>query len=70
MMVANFLFDDGGAAHRFELDRVALGDVLHQAGLGVWVAAIGASRVRHHRRIELLAKFAPHFGDAAFGVFG
>ena len=69
VIVANFLFDDGSAAHRFELDRVAFGDVLHQAGLGVGVAAIGAGRVRYYRGIELLAKFAAHFGDAALGFF-
>ena len=69
MIVANFLLDHGGAAHRLELYRVAFGDVLHQAGLGVGVSAIGAGRVRDYRGIELLAKFAAHFGDAAFGVF-
>ena len=69
VIVANFLFNDGGAAHRLELHRVAFGDMLHQAGLGVRVAAIGAGRVRDHGGIELLAKFAAHFGDAAFGVF-
>src|ERR1019366_1463870 len=67
--VANFLFDDGGAAHRLELHSVAFGDVLHQAGLCVRVAAIGAGRVRDYGGIELLAKFAAHFGDAPFSVF-
>ncbi len=69
MILANFLFDDGGAAHRLELYRVAFADVLHQAGLGVGVSAIGAGRVRYYRGIELLAKFAAHFGDAALGIF-
>src|ERR1700675_2481033 len=69
VVLANSLLDDSSAAHRLELHRVALGDVLHQAGLGVWVSAIGAGRVRYYGGIELLAKFAAHFGDAAFGVF-
>ena len=69
-MVADFLFDDGVAAHRFQLDRVALGDMLYQAGLGVWVSAIGAGGVGDDGGVELLAEFAAHFGDAAFGVFG
>src|SRR6266851_3014057 len=54
VIVANFLLDDGGAAHRLELHRVAFGDVLHQAGLGVWVSAVGAGRVRDYGGIELL----------------
>src|ERR1039458_10236689 len=43
VILANFLFDDGGAAHGFELYRVAFGDVLDQAGLGVvvWFNAQG-----------------------------
>src|ERR1019366_10274982 len=69
MILANFLFDDGGAAHGFELYRVAFGDVLDQAGLGVWVSAVGTGRVRYYRGIELLAKFAAHFSDAALGIF-
>ncbi len=67
VIVANFLFDDSGAAHRFELDGVALGDVLNHVGLGVRVSAIGSRRVRYDGGVELLAKFAAHFGDAAFG---
>jgi len=35
MIVSDFLFDDSGAAHRLELDGVALGDVFHQARLRV-----------------------------------
>src|ERR1700674_2246908 len=69
VIVANFLFDDSSAAHRLELDGVAFGDVLHQARLGVRVSAIGAGSVRYYGGIELLAKFAAHFSDAAFGVF-
>src|SRR4029077_5853686 len=70
VIVANFLFDDGRAAHRLELDRIAFSDVLDKARLSVRVSAIGAGRVCYYRGIELLAKFAAHFGDAAFGVFG
>ena len=69
MIVANLLFYYGGLAHGLEFHGVAFADVLDQAGLGVGVSAVGSGGVGHDRRIELLAKLAAHFGDAAFGVF-
>jgi hypothetical protein len=46
-----------------------LSDVLHQLGLGMGIALIGAGGVRDYGRVELLAEFAAKFGDAAFGIF-
>ena len=70
VIVVDFAGDDRGASDGFQFDCVALGDVLHQLRLRVGIALVGAGGVRYYRGIELLAKFAAQFGDAALGVFG
>jgi hypothetical protein len=44
--------------------------VLHDLRLGVGISLIGSGGVSDDGGIELFAKFAAKFGDAALGVFG
>ena len=58
------------ASYRFQFDRVSFRHVLDQLRLGVRIALIGASGMRDDGGIELLAEFAPKFGNAPFRVLG
>src|SRR2546422_9879600 len=69
VIVINLAGDSSGAAHGFELDRIAFRDMLYHSRLSVGIALIGTRAVRDNGGIELLTKIAAELGDAPFGIF-
>ena len=69
MIVINLAGDSSGAAHGFELDRIAFRDMLYHSRLSVGIAPVCARTVCDYGRVELLAKIAAELSNAAFGIF-
>src|SRR5947207_13268903 len=67
VIVINLAGDSSGAAHGFELDRIAFRDMLYHSRLSVGIASVCARTVCDYGRVELLAKIAAELSNAAFG---
>ena len=70
MVVVQLSRDQRWTAHRFQFDRVSLGNMLHHLRLSMRIALVRASTVGYDCRIKLFAKFTAQLADAAFGIFG